>query len=210
MRIIIRKLGCYNYHTVLKAMQAFTSQRNSSTTDEIWCCEHLPVFTQGVAGNDKNLLCIGNIPVIRTDRGGQVTYHGPGQLVVYCLIDIRRLKFTINDFLEILEESVINLLLIYGIQAFTILDAPGVYIKDDRGYAKLAFLGLRIKQGCVYHGISLNINMDLEPFMRIIPCGIPGLRVTQLNDLGIKKDVRFVLEEFLPILINRFGIYRNE
>lgn len=172
----------------LAAMQAFTSARGESTADEFWMLEHPPIFTLGRGGRSEHLLEPGEIPVIRSDRGGQVTYHGPGQLILYTLTDVARLQLGIRAFVSVLEEATIRLLADYGITAAARKDAPGVYV-DNR---KIASLGLRLRKGRSYHGLSLNVDMDLEPFSRIDPCGYAGLEVTQLRDLGGPTDIRTV------------------
>jgi lipoyl(octanoyl) transferase len=182
-------------------MRAFTETRDADTLDELWLVEHPPVFTQGLAGKAKHLLASGDIPVIQVDRGGQVTYHGPGQVVVYCLLDVRRLGLNVRGLVTALEQAVIDLLAAYGIIAQARPDAPGVYVDG----AKVASLGLRIRQGRSYHGLSLNVDMDLEPFTRINPCGYPGLQVTQLRDLGVLLTPDAVAEELLPVLGRQFG-----
>lgn len=182
-------------------MRAFTETRDADTLDELWLVEHPPVFTQGLAGKAKHLLAPGDIPVIQVDRGGQVTYHGPGQVVVYCLLDVRRLGLNVRGLVTALEQAVIDLLAAYGIIAQARPDAPGVYVDG----AKVASLGLRIRQGRSYHGLSLNVDMDLEPFTRINPCGYPGLQVTQLRDLGVLLTPDAVAEELLPVLGRQFG-----
>jgi lipoyl(octanoyl) transferase len=182
-------------------MRAFTETRDADTLDELWLVEHPPVFTQGLAGKAKHLLAPGDIPVIPVDRGGQVTYHGPGQVVVYCLLDVRRLGLSVRGLVTALEQAVIDLLATYGIIAQARPDAPGVYVDG----AKVASLGLRIRQGRSYHGLSLNVDMDLEPFTRINPCGYPGLRVTQLRDLGVLLAPDAVAEKLLPVLGRQFG-----
>jgi len=179
--IFFRRLGRCEYLPVFDAMRAFTDARDADTIDELWQVEHPPVFTQGLAGKAEHLLSPGNIPVIKVDRGGQVTYHGPGQVVIYCLLDVRRLRLSVRGLVTALEQSVIELLAAHRITAQARPDAPGVYVDG----AKIASLGLRIRQGRSYHGLSLNVDMDLEPFGRINPCGYPGLRVTQLRDLGV-------------------------
>ncbi len=175
----IKQLGKQLYLDTLKDMQAFTSERDENTEDELWVVEHHSVITQGISGKKSNILSNTDIPVIDTDRGGQITYHGPGQIVVYCLIDIRRLKLGIKRMVSIIESSVINLLSLYGIQAHLKKGAPGVYVEG----AKIAALGLKVKNGRTYHGMSLNVDMDLSPFQIINPCGYKGLRVTQIVDL---------------------------
>jgi lipoyl(octanoyl) transferase len=173
----------------------------ADTLDELWQVEHLPVFTQGLAGKAEHLLAPGDIPVIKADRGGQVTYHGPGQVVVYCLLDVRRLGLSVRGLVTALEQAVMELLATYGVAAQARPDAPGVYVDG----AKVASLGLRIRQGRSYHGLSLNVDMDLEPFTRINPCGYPGLRVTQLRDLGVFLTPAAVAEELLLVLGRQFG-----
>ncbi len=196
-----RRLGHRAYEPVFDAMRAFTEARDANTLDELWQVEHPPVFTQGLAGKAEHLLAPGDIPVIRVDRGGQVTYHGPGQAVIYCLLDVRRLGLSVRGLVTALEQAVIELLAAYGVTAHARPDAPGVYVDG----AKIASLGLRIRQGRSYHGLSLNVDMDLEPFTRINPCGYPGLRVTQLRDLGVSLTLAAVAEELLPALGRQFG-----
>ena len=200
MALICRTLGRCDYQPVFEAMQTFTAARDADTPDELWRVEHPPVFTLGLAGKPEHLLAPGAIPVIQTDRGGQVTYHGPGQVVVYCLLDVKRLGLTVRALVTALEEAVIELLADYRIAAHARPTAPGVYVDD----AKIAALGLRIRQGRCYHGVSLNVAMDLEPFTRINPCGYPGLRVTQLRDLGVDLAPDAVAESLLPRLAHRF------
>ena len=199
--LIHRYLGRQAYAPVFDAMQAFTMTRNATTCDELWQVEHLPVFTQGLAGKAEHLLAPGDIPVISVDRGGQITYHGPGQVVIYCLLDVRRLGLSVRGLVTALEQAVITLLARYGVVARSRPAAPGVYVDD----AKIASLGLRLRQGRSYHGLSLNVDMDLEPFTRINPCGYPGLRVTQLRDLGVALTPAAVAEELLPVLGRQFG-----
>jgi lipoyl(octanoyl) transferase len=162
-------------------MKAFTAARDAATRDEIWLLEHPPVFTLGQGAKPEHLLDPGAIPVVRTDRGGQVTYHGPGQAVIYLLLDLRRLGFGVKELVRRMEQAVIDLLAEYGVAAERRPGAPGVYA----GGAKIAALGLRVRGGCCYHGLAFNVDMDLEPFRRINPCGYPGLEVTQCRDLGI-------------------------
>lgn len=202
--LLFRPLGQRDYQPVFAAMQAFTAARTDASLDELWTVEHLPVFTQGMAGKPEHLLAPGSIPVIPVDRGGQVTYHGPGQLVVYCLLDVRRLRLGVRVLVTALEQAVIELLASYRISAYSRPDAPGVYVQD----AKIAALGLRIRQGRCYHGLSLNIHMDLEPFSRINPCGYPGLRVTQLKDLGIEVSLTEAADALLPCLAAKLGYTR--
>lgn len=197
----IRRLGRREYLPVLHAMQQFTAQRGVGSSDEIWLVEHLPVYTQGLNGKPEHLLTPGAIPVVQTDRGGQVTYHGPGQLVAYVLVDLRRKGWGVRELVSRLEQAVIDLLHGYGIPAVARRDAPGVYV----GGAKIAALGLRVKRGCSYHGVSFNVAMDLEPFSRINPCGYAGLPVTQLRALGGPTDPTEVAEDLLKHLCARLG-----
>jgi lipoyl(octanoyl) transferase len=192
----VRLLGVCEYTPVWKEMQAFTRQRNAETQDELWLLQHPPVFTQGMNGKPEHLLAPGNIPVVAVDRGGQVTYHGPGQLVAYAMLDLARLGIGIRRLVEVLEQSVIDWLAEQGVTAQARRDAPGVYVEG----AKVAALGLRIKRGCSYHGLALNVNMDLEPFSRINPCGYQGMPVTQLGELGISLSVEEVGQSWLPYL----------
>lgn len=175
--IIIRELGLKDYLPVWQQMQQFTDTRTSDTTDEIWLLEHPPVYTQGQAGKSEHLLCPGDIPVVQSDRGGQVTYHGPGQLVAYLLMDVRRRGYSIRQLVSLIEQSIIQTARQFGITAQARCDAPGVYIND----AKLCSVGLRIRRGCSYHGLALNVAMDLTPFQRINPCGYAKLTMTELR-----------------------------
>lgn len=172
--------GLQDYLTTLEAMRAFTDRRTAETDDELWLLEHSPIFTLGQAGRREHVLDPGEIPVIQVDRGGQVTYHGPGQLIAYLLLDLRRAGLGVKRLVTLLEQAVIDLLATYEIDAARRADAPGVYV----GAAKIAALGLRIRKGCSYHGLALNVAMDLEPFQRINPCGYAGLAVTQIADLA--------------------------
>lgn len=199
--IHIRRLGRRPYASVLKAMQAFTDARGPEQVDELWLVEHEPVFTQGLNGSADHLLNPGAIPVVQTDRGGQVTYHGPGQIVVYCLMDVKRAKIGVRNLVTALETSVIELLSELGIDGYAKADAPGVYVGDS----KLASLGLRIRRGCSYHGVSLNVDMDLSPFELINPCGYPGLVMTQVTDLADDCAMQNVSDRLLRILAQRLG-----
>jgi lipoyl(octanoyl) transferase len=172
--------GVQDYEACWRSMVSFTEGRNESTPDELWIVEHDPVFTQGLSGKAEHLLATTDIPIVQSDRGGQITYHGPGQLIVYCLIDIKRLGIGVKKMVSIIEQSIIDLLLDYKIQAKRSSGAPGVYVDGD----KIAALGLKIKKGKTYHGLSLNIDMDLEPFKLINPCGYANLMVTQMQDLA--------------------------
>jgi len=173
-----RCLGLREYEPVWHQMQDFTDRRTPDTPDEIWLLQHPPVFTLGQAGRREHLLDPGEIPLLQVDRGGQITYHGPGQLILYLLVDLRRRRLGVRQLVSLMEQAVIGLLGSYGIQAEARPDAPGVYVAAR----KIASLGLRVRRGCSYHGLSLNVNMDLAPFRRIDPCGYPGLEVTQLID----------------------------
>ena len=174
----VRELGVQAYEPVWHAMQDFTNQRTADAADELWLVQHPPVFTQGQAGKAEHLLLPGDIPVVQVDRGGQVTYHGPGQLVAYPLVDVRRLGLGVRELVSRIEQSLIDLLASYGVSAEARADAPGVYVNG----AKIASLGLRIRRGCSFHGLALNVDMDLQPFQRINPCGYAGLAMTQLAD----------------------------
>ena len=183
--LVIRDLGTEDYTTVWQAMQQFTDQRNEQTPDQLWLLEHHPVFTQGQAGKEEHLLLPGDIPVVKVDRGGQVTYHGPGQLVVYVLLNLKRRNLGVRALVTLLEQVLIQLLSSYGITAYAKADAPGVYVND----AKIASLGLRVRKGCTFHGLALNVDMDLSPFLRINPCGYAGMQMIQCKDLGGPQSV---------------------
>nr|VFK15053.1 MAG: lipoyl(octanoyl) transferase [Candidatus Kentron sp. LPFa]VFK30863.1 MAG: lipoyl(octanoyl) transferase [Candidatus Kentron sp. LPFa] len=196
--MLTRHLGRVEYAATWKAMRSFTDGRDSDTVDEIWLLEHPPVFTLGQAGRPEHLRNPQAIPVIQTDRGGQVTYHGPGQLVAYVLLDLNRRGIGVRGLVEILEGAVIALASEAGIPAAAKKEAPGVYVEGR----KLAALGLRVRKGCCYHGLSLNVKMDLEPFARIDPCGYPGLGVTQLHDLGVAWGMREVATRLAGHLVS--------
>lgn len=198
--LVIRQLGQQDYEPVWEAMRRFTEQREGAA-DELWLLQHAPVFTLGLNAKAEHLLAPGDIPVVEVDRGGQVTYHGPGQLVVYTLLDLRRLGLGVRHVVSAMEESVITLLSAHGIRANARKDAPGVYVDG----AKVASLGLRVRRGCSYHGLSLNVDMDLEPFGRINPCGYPGMPVTQLRDLGIMDNMQTLGDALTRELGGRFG-----
>lgn len=178
--LIVRSLERQDYVSCWQAMKQFTDCRHEETMDEIWLLEHAPVFTQGQNGKPEHILHPGNIPIIQTDRGGQVTYHGPGQLMVYTLIDLKRKKFNVRELVTLLEQSVIDLLATENILAYAKREAPGIYVN----HYKIASIGLRIRRGCSYHGIAFNVDMDLEPFNRINPCGFAELKMTQLKSLN--------------------------
>jgi lipoyl(octanoyl) transferase len=194
--VIIRRLGRVDYEPTWRAMQHFTEQRGPSTADEIWLLEHPPVFTLGMAADASHLLAPGDIPVVQTDRGGQVTYHGPGQLIAYALLDLRRLELNVRDLIMRLEQSVIGLARAHGIEASGRRDAPGVYVQGR----KLASVGMRIRRGCSYHGLALNVDLDLSPFARINPCGMANLEVTRLADLGVPGGMAQAMDELEPLL----------
>src|SRR5262245_3709877 len=182
----VRRLGRTDYVATWRAMQDFTARRAADTADELWLTEHEPVYTRGLAGRSEHLPRVANgIPVVKADRGGQITYHGPGQLLVYLLFDLRRRSITVRALVRVMEQAVIDLLAALGVEAERRTSAPGVYVDG----AKIAALGLRISNGCSYHGLALNVDMNLTPFHAIDPCGYPGLRVTQTRDLGINEPV---------------------
>lgn len=192
-RLLIRELGRQAYAPVWHAMQAFTDARNAESTDELWLVEHEPVFTLGQAGKDEHVLAAGDIPVVHVDRGGQVTYHGPGQIVAYPMLDLRRLGIGVRQLVDRIEQAVIDTLAEWNISAQRKEGAPGVYVDG----AKIAALGLRVRRGCSFHGVAFNIGMDLSPFQRINPCGYRGLAVTQLADHGGPSQAALVA----PLLI---------
>jgi lipoyl(octanoyl) transferase len=198
--VIIRALGRTDYERTWRSMQAFTAGRTAATADEIWLTEHAPIYTLGLAGRREHLLRENGIPTLEVDRGGQITYHGPGQLVVYVLLDLRRTKAGVRTFVRTIEGAVVKWLGTVGIAAYGKPSAPGVYVKRAAREAKIAALGLRVRNGCTYHGLAVNIAMDLAPFADIDPCGYPGLAVTQLADLGVARTVDEAGAEFGPIL----------
>ncbi len=193
----IRRLGLSDYISVWRGMQAFTATRGPQTPDEIWLLEHHPVFTLGLSGHREHLLAPGDIPVVHVDRGGQVTYHGPGQLVVYPLLDLRRRMLGPRSMVSALEQATIATLSTWGIGATARREAPGVYVAGK----KIASIGLRIRRGACYHGLALNVAMDLEPFSRINPCGHVGLKMTQISDLGGPDDLAAIAELLVPELL---------
>ncbi len=200
---VVKSLGLTEYEPVWRAMQELTETRTESTRDEIWILEHYPVFTLGLNGSMTHVLAPGDIPVIPIDRGGQVTYHGPGQLVVYPLIDLRRLKLGVRALVSALEDTIVDTVADYGIEAATRADARGVYVGDR----KLASLGLRIRRGCSYHGLAFNIAMDLEPFQRINPCGYENLETVQLSELDGPSDLDQVAGDLTPYLLKHLGYH---
>jgi len=189
----INDLGLVDYVTTVDAMQSFTLERQADTEDALWLLEHNPVFTQGANGDPAHILMESAIPVVTTDRGGQVTYHGPGQLVVYTLIDLRRAGIGVRQMVTNIEQTVVNLIAQYGVDAYARQDAPGVYV-DER---KIASLGLRVKRGACYHGVSLNIDMDLTPFSYINPCGYAGMEVIDMRSLGIDITITEAKQQFV-------------
>jgi lipoyl(octanoyl) transferase len=196
-----RHLGRVEYAPTYAAMRSFTESRTPQTLDEIWLLEHPPVFTQGQAGKAEHVLAPGDIPVVSTNRGGQVTYHGPGQLVAYPLLDLHRRGIGIRELVTLLERAMIGTVARYGITAFARAEAPGIYVESGPSEVrKLGSIGLRVSRGCSYHGLSLNVAMDLEPFSRINPCGYAGLRMTQVRDLGGPDDVTQVGRDLEAVL----------
>lgn len=194
--ILIRNLGLQPYDPVSRAMHEFTDTRTDATPDEIWLVEHHPVFTQGQAGKAEHVLMPGDIPVVQSDRGGQVTYHGPGQQVMYVLINLKRRKLGVRELVTLLEQTVVNTLADVGIEAYPRADAPGVYVQGK----KICSLGLRIRKGCSFHGLALNIAMDLAPFLRINPCGYAGMEMTQVNHFQPTAD----MDKIRGVMIDKF------
>ncbi|MEZ9635493.1 lipoyl(octanoyl) transferase LipB [Vibrio cyclitrophicus] len=200
-KLIVKKLGRQDYEPVWKAMHKFTDERTEEDVDQIWLVEHNPVFTQGQAGKAEHVLNAGDIPVIQSDRGGQVTYHGPGQLVAYFLINIRRKKFGVRDLVTHIENLVINTLKAYNIDSSARPDAPGVYVDGK----KICSLGLRIRRGCSFHGLALNVDMDLSPFLRINPCGYQGMEMAQVSQLGGPSELENVEQQLIQELVKLLG-----
>lgn len=201
-RVVVKDLGLTSYEPVFAAMREYTDARNASSADQIWMTQHEPVFTQGQAGKAEHVLVAGDVPVVQTDRGGQVTYHGPGQIVGYLLFDLKRLGVTVRGLVTGIEQAVVAVLAGYGIPAAPRADAPGVYVDG----AKIAALGLRVRRGYSYHGLALNVCMDLEPFSRINPCGMSGLAVTQVCDLGGPARLATVQADLLRQLALAYGV----
>ena len=199
----LHSLGLVDYQTTWDAMKRFTAERTAATRDEIWLLQHPPVYTQGLAGLPEHLLNSTTIPVVKIDRGGQITYHGPGQIVAYLLLDMRRWKIGVRELVNVMENSVIALLAEYGVHAANRVDAPGVYVNG----AKIAALGLKIKNGYCYHGLSFNVDMDLSPFANINPCGYAGLQVTQACQLGITDNINELQAQLAQNLIH--GLLRH-
>jgi len=198
--MVVRDLGRTDYTGTWRAMQAFTGARTEATPDEIWLTEHPPIYTLGLAGRRDHLLRDNGIEIVRVDRGGQVTYHGPGQLVAYTLVDMRRQNYGVREMVRRLEAAVVEWLDSMGIFAYGRPSAPGVYVDRDGIEAKIAALGLKVRRGCTYHGVAINVAMDLAPFADIDPCGFPGLAVTQLADCGVVRSVEEAGRELAPRL----------
>jgi len=199
--LTIRYLGRCDYLQTWQRMQAFTDQRDVNTPDELWLLEHEPVFTQGLAGKAEHVLDAGDIPMVQSDRGGQVTYHGPGQLVAYCLFDLRRLNMGIRTLVRLLERCIVEVLAHYGIRAAGRADAPGVYVQEK----KICSIGLRVRRSCTYHGVAFNIDMDLSPFLRINPCGFQQLKMTQLRDFIDTPELPKVAEQLATAVQRAFN-----
>ncbi len=203
--LLIRRLGLTAFESTCEAMQRFATERTPETHDELWLTEHLPVYSLGLNRRQVRLPQRDDIPIVLTDRGGKITYHGPGQVVVYVLADLQRRRLNIRSLVSLLENTVIELLAQHGVAAEAKKDAPGVYVQlHDGQEAKIASLGLRVKNNCCYHGLSLNVDMDLTPFSAIDPCGYAGLKVTQTKDMGIDADVRTIGEQLLEKLNAKF------
>lgn len=200
-RLLVRRLGRQPYEPVLQGMRDFTNNRDGDTADELWLLEHDPVFTLGQAGRPEHVLAAGDIPVLKVERGGQVTYHGPGQIVGYPLLDLRRLGIGVRELVERIEQAIIDTLGHWNIIATRRAGAPGVYVAE----AKVGALGLRVRRGCSFHGLALNVAMDLEPFRRINPCGYQGLQVTQVVDLGGPGSLAAVEDALVLELSRQFG-----
>lgn len=200
--LVIRTLGEQAYPQTWEAMKAFTADRGAATTDELWFLEHPRVYTQGQAGKAEHILAPGDIPVIQVDRGGQVTYHGPGQLVVYLLLDLARRKLGVRDLVDAIEQAIVLCLGEIGIDAAPRPDAPGVYVGD----AKIASLGLRVRRGCSFHGLALNVDMDMEPFARINPCGFAGMPMCQVRDFTTETDIQAISERLSIALADGLGV----
>jgi lipoyl(octanoyl) transferase len=200
--LTIRQLGVADYESTWRAMQTFTAQRNAETGDEIWLLQHPPVYTQGLAGKPEHLLQTTAIPVVKTDRGGQITYHGPGQIVAYVLVDLKRKGIGVKELVRRIEQSILDLLRSYGVDGERKAGAPGVYVKG----AKIAALGLRVKSGCSYHGLALNVAMDLRPYETINPCGYAGMQVTDLSALGVRASMEDVMSRLAQHLDTQLSL----
>ena len=205
-QLVVKHLGRQDYEPIWRAMHDFTDTRTEDTSDQVWLVEHNPVFTQGQAGKAEHLINTGDIPVVQSDRGGQVTYHGPGQLVAYFLINLRRRKLGVRELVTSIETLVIKTLKHYNIESAARPDAPGVYVNDK----KICSLGLRIRKGCSFHGLALNVNMDLSPFLRINPCGYPGMEMVQMSQLGGPNDLSQVEKTLVEELVTLLGYEQIE
>ena len=203
--LIVKRLGRVEYEPTFAAMQAFTASRDEQTPDELWIVEHPPVYTLGQAGKPEHILADNGIPLVRIDRGGQVTYHGPGQVVIYLLLDLHRRKIKVRELVTAIEQAVIDLLAAHGVSAERRDGAPGVYV----GAAKIAALGLRIRNGRSYHGVSLNVDMDLSPFTAINPCGYPGLQVIQTRDLNLPLTAHEAGEQLCQHLLQQLELHHG-
>lgn len=201
MSPVVRHLGEVDYLETWQKMQDFTDSRDRDTADEIWFLQHPPVYTLGKNGKPEHILDANDIPVINADRGGQVTYHGPGQIVVYTLLDLSRLKIGVRELVTVIEQSIIDLLAGYGVESCARPDAPGVYVNN----AKIAALGLRVRKGCSFHGLALNVDMDLEPFSRINPCGYEGMEVTRLKNIIKDIAIKDVVDDLQQHLLNNLN-----
>ncbi|MCK7543913.1 lipoyl(octanoyl) transferase LipB [Marinobacter bryozoorum] len=199
--LIVRDLGLQPYESVWEAMKAFTAERDRTAADELWCVQHPPVYTQGQAGKAEHILAPGDIPVVQVDRGGQVTYHGPGQLVIYLMIDLPRAGLGVRQLVDIIEQSLVAVLARHGIASAPRPDAPGVYVDG----AKIASLGLRVRRGCSFHGLALNVDMDMEPFSRINPCGFSGLPMCQVRDFSATVALQELSEQLSDTLARALG-----
>ncbi|EPJ44255.1 MAG: lipoate-protein ligase B [Osedax symbiont Rs2] len=200
-KLIVRHLGLHPYQPIWRKMQQLTSDRDGDSSDEIWLLEHQSVFTQGQAGKAEHLLNPGDIPVVQVDRGGQVTYHGPGQLIMYLLLDLRRNKLGVREVVTLMEQGIIDVLQHYGVSAYAKSDAPGVYVDQS----KIASLGLRVRRGCSFHGLALNLNVDTEPFLRINPCGYAGMKMSNLSDYVSDLKNRQVASLLADYMIDKIG-----
>lgn len=205
-KVVMRSLGLQSYEPLWRAMQSFTEKRDHQTCDEIWYAEHPPVFTLGLNASREHVLAPGDIPVVQIDRGGQVTYHGPGQLMIYPLIELKRASLGVRDLVTALEQTAVALAADYGLTAASRADAPGVYVAGE----KLASVGLRIRRGASYHGMALNVDVDLEPFSRINPCGFQDLRVTDLRTLGVTDTLAMVRERVTLHLLDQLGFSNRQ
>ncbi len=199
----IRHLGLCDYAEIFAKMRAFTEERKSETPDELWLCEHFSVYTLGQAGKPEHRLMDNDIPLIKTDRGGQITYHGKGQIVIYCLIDLRRKRLGAQAFVHLIEAAIINVLGLNGVLAYALPKAPGVYVGNPNDPQKIAALGLRVRKNGCYHGLSLNVNMDLSPFLAINPCGYKDMKITQTSACGIFKTSAELADELLQELTDK-------